>query len=188
MKAVCLISIAFLCISEVLANENDFEPRMNSYSVKRASDIDIVSKDKADEILSKRLFREEFKKHVLDTLAIFVQRDPVLRKCGNPDIKIFYQVLSDGNCHFEYKTHSGSDKSELKVISRLADVLKDCSFCHIPESQGIGFGGQVSLQELLEFKGDHKLLSKDFFVRTMELKSPKQDPKIIQPIEHVPLF
>lgn len=192
MKLVVIISLALICFSAstVLADEKDFEPRMFDYTVKRASDIKVLSEQDFEAISSRRLFHEEYKKHVLLTMARNVQKDPLLKKYRrNSDIRIFYQILSSGDGIYTYKSSQGKETTlALKIFSRLDGVLNKCEFCSIPESQGIRFGGWVSLSELFELPSDTRILSKDFFERAMNTKKNKQDPCIIQADEHVPVF
>ncbi|MBX9569242.1 MAG: hypothetical protein K2X77_10125 [Candidatus Obscuribacterales bacterium] len=174
----------------VWADERDFEPRMNSYSVKRASDIDIVSRDDVAELRMKALFREEFKKHVLSTMAECIENDPIVRKNRtNSDIRIFYQILSDGNSSFDYRS-SVNNQNILKLFRRLNNLLNKGSFCQIPESQGEAFGGWVSLPELLQGQREVRILPKDFFVKSMGVAKPKQGLKMVRPADHMaaPIF
>ncbi len=185
MKILSLMVFAvFLGDTAVLANESDFETRMYGYSVKRASDIDVVTEEKATEIRLKRLFREEFRKHVLATMAQHIKEDSVLKKHRTrPDIRIFYQILSDGNSHFDYRS-TVNDSATLKLFCRLDSVLRNCSFCQIPESQGEAFGGWISLSELFQIS-DESVLSRDFFLRTMQLEKTKEGSKTKADTEHM---
>lgn len=177
MKILCLMIVAvFLGETAVWADESDFEKRMYGYSVTRASDIGIVSEQRAKEIRLERFFREEFRKHVLATMAQRIKEDSVLKKhSARSDIRIFYQILSDGNSHFDYQS-SVNDTATLKLFCRLDYTLRNCSFCQIPESQGEAFGGWISLSELFQIP-EEGVLSRDFFLRTMPVVKTQKDVK-----------
>lgn len=168
MRSIFIFIAVFAWSNEVLADERDFEKRMYGYSLKRASDIDVIPVSKTPEIIQKRLFREEYRKHVLAILAKCVNSDSKLRKSTNSDIIIHYVVSSDGSGYFECTSAQKANRQILKLILQLDDVLRKQSFCIIPKSQGDQFGGHVSLSDLLKQPSEEqKILSKDFFVRAM---------------------
>lgn len=172
------------------ADERDFEPLKHSYSVKRASDIDVISADDVAEVRMKNLFREEFRKHVISTMSECIKSDPIVRKSrANSGVRIFYQILSNGSSSFDFRSPV-NNPATLKLFRRLNSLLSKGSFCQIPESQGEAFGGWVSLPELFQWPSEAKLLSKDFFVNSMEIAKPKQDLKTRTPVDHMaaPIF